>query len=143
MFKIYNRIDHIAGNVIAIEAEGIAYGELAVVTSSRGKSLAQVIRIDGSTVHLQVFAGGAGVATTDEVRFLGRSMQVSFSENLLGRILNGSGVPLESSAFDVDASAFFQNATEDWKSTGISFVPVFQYSIPQTFSTDTNTTDRR
>lgn len=95
MFKIYNRIDHIAGNVIAIEAEGIAYGELAVVTSSRGKSLAQVIRIDGSTVHLQVFAGGAGVATTDEVRFLGRSMQVSFSENLLGRILNGSGVPLD------------------------------------------------
>ena len=42
---------------------------------------------------MQVFAGGRGVATNDQVRFLGHDMRVSFSENLLGRIFNGSGEP--------------------------------------------------
>ena len=42
---------------------------------------------------MQVFAGGRGVSTGDEVRFLGREMQVSFSDDLLGRIFNGSGEP--------------------------------------------------
>ncbi|MEE0897348.1 MAG: V-type ATP synthase subunit B, partial [Acutalibacteraceae bacterium] len=42
---------------------------------------------------LQVFAGGQGVSTGDEVRFLGHEMRVSFSDDLLGRIFNGSGEP--------------------------------------------------
>jgi len=42
---------------------------------------------------LQVFAGGRGVSTGDEIKFLGKEMQVSFSDNLLGRIFNGSGEP--------------------------------------------------
>ncbi|MEE1025139.1 MAG: V-type ATP synthase subunit B, partial [Acutalibacteraceae bacterium] len=58
-----------------------------------GKSLAQVNKIEGDIVSLQVFAGGQGVSTGDEVRFLGHEMRVSFSEDLLGRIFNGSGEP--------------------------------------------------
>ena len=42
---------------------------------------------------MQVFAGGQGVSTGDEVKFLGHEMRVSFSEDLLGRIFNGSGEP--------------------------------------------------
>ncbi|MEE1503003.1 MAG: V-type ATP synthase subunit B, partial [Acutalibacteraceae bacterium] len=42
---------------------------------------------------LQVFAGGQGISTGDEVRFLGHDMRVSFSDDLLGRIFNGSGEP--------------------------------------------------
>ena len=45
---------------------------------------------------MQVFAGGRGVSTGDEVRFLGKEMQVSYSEDLLGRIFNGSGDPRDS-----------------------------------------------
>ena len=65
------------------------------VSASRGKSLAQVIRLDNDLVFLQVFAGARGVSTEDEVRFLGHPMQVAFSENMLGRIFNGSGIPLD------------------------------------------------
>ena len=45
MRRVYHRIEQIAGNVISVFAEGISYKELAEVTSSRGTSLAQVIRI--------------------------------------------------------------------------------------------------
>lgn len=93
MRKIYSKIEAIAGNVITVRAEGVRYDDLALVSSRHGESLANVIRLDGDQVSLQVFSGGRGVSTGDEVRFLGRSMQVSYSENLLGRIFTGSGVP--------------------------------------------------
>ena len=44
-------------------------------------------------MSLQVFAGGRGISTGDEVRFLGHPMQVSFSDDLLGRIFDGGGKP--------------------------------------------------
>ena len=93
MKKIYNRITNIAGNVISIQAEGVSNGELAVVTSRNSTSTAQVIRIDGDQVSLQVFNGSRGVSTGDEVKFLGKEMQISSSEALLGRIFDGSGIP--------------------------------------------------
>ncbi len=93
MLKVYHKIIKIAGSVITVEADDVAYNELAEVTSARGVSLAQVIRIDSGKVYLQIFAGSRGVNTGDQVRFLGREMQVSSSEALLGRIFNGRGVP--------------------------------------------------
>ena len=90
MNKIYNRIESITGNVITVKASGVRYNELAQINTRFGKSLAQVNKIDGEVVSLQVFAGGQGVSTGDEVRFLGREMRV---EDLLGRIFNGSGEP--------------------------------------------------
>lgn len=93
MHKVYHRIEQIAGNVIVVSAEGIVYGELAQVESDFGTSLAQVIRLEGQRVYLQVFAGGRGVSTDSKVRFLGRTMQIPFSENLMGRVFTGSGVP--------------------------------------------------
>jgi len=93
MRKVYHRIIQIAGNVITVEADDVANGDLAEVTSSRGVSLAQVIRLQDQKVSLQVFAGSRGISTDDQVRFLGHSMQVSSSTNLLGRIFNGSGRP--------------------------------------------------
>ncbi len=93
MRKVYNKIEEISGNVITVAADGIRYGDLAVVTSRYGESLAEVIRLSGEKVSLQVFSGGRGVSTGDEVRFLGHPMQVSFSDNLLGRIFDGGGRP--------------------------------------------------
>lgn len=93
MHKVYSKIESISGNVITVSAEGIKYEDLAEVTSGHGKSLAQVIKLNGDMVSLQVFAGSRGVSTGDEVRFLGHPMKVSFSENLLGRIFNGGGRP--------------------------------------------------
>ncbi|MFA6378948.1 MAG: V-type ATP synthase subunit B [Candidatus Omnitrophota bacterium] len=93
MHKTYNEIVQIAGDVITVEAEDIGYGELAEVQMASGASLAQVIRLDGPRVSLQVLNGSRGISTDDKVRFLKHPMQVSFSDNLLGRIFTGSGAP--------------------------------------------------
>ena len=89
MQKVYTKIESIVGNVVTVRAEGIRNGDLALV----GDSYANVIKLDKDLVSLQVFAGAQGVSTNDPVRFLGRPLQVSFSEHLLGRIFNGAGVP--------------------------------------------------
>jgi V/A-type H+-transporting ATPase subunit B len=93
MNKVYSKIESITGSVITVKAEGVKYNELAEITTRFGKSLAEVNKIDGDTVSLQVFAGGRGVSTGDEIRFLGHDMRVSFGDDLLGRIFNGSGEP--------------------------------------------------
>ena len=93
MHKVYHRIEQIAGNVITVRAEGVANGELAQVVGTLGASLAQVIRLDREKVFLQVFAGSRGIATDAHVRFLGHTMQVPYSEALLGRVFTGSGRP--------------------------------------------------
>ncbi len=93
MKKVYSKIESINGSVITVKAEDVCYGELAQVRTGFGTSLAAVNKLDGDIVSLQIFAGGRGVSTGDEVRFLGREMQVSFSEDLLGRIFNGSAEP--------------------------------------------------
>ncbi len=95
MHKVYTNIIQIAGDVITVEADSIGYTEIAEVTTQRGVSLAQVIRIDEKKVSLQVFAGSKGVFTGDKVRFLGHPMRIASGDALLGRIFNGSGLPLD------------------------------------------------
>ncbi|MDR0628093.1 MAG: V-type ATP synthase subunit B [Treponema sp.] len=93
MNKVYSKIESITGSVITVKAEDIRYGDLAEVDTVFGTSLAEVNRLEGNLVSLQVFAGGRGISTGDTVRFLGRPMEVSFSENLMGRVFSGSGEP--------------------------------------------------
>jgi len=93
MKKVYSKIESITGNVITVRAGDVRYGDLAEIDTQFGTSLAEVIRLQDNLVSLQVFAGGRGVSTGDEVRFLGTSMRVSFSDNLLGRVFTGSGDP--------------------------------------------------
>jgi V/A-type H+-transporting ATPase subunit B len=93
MNKVYSKIESITGSVITVKADGIRYGDLAEVDTVFGTSLAEVNRLNGDLVSLQVFAGGRGISTGDTVRFLSRQMQVSFSENLMGRVFDGSGSP--------------------------------------------------
>ncbi|MDR3201444.1 MAG: V-type ATP synthase subunit B [Spirochaetales bacterium] len=93
MKKVYSKIESITGSVITVKADGIRYGDLAEVDTVFGTSLAEVNRLENDLVSLQVFAGGRGISTGDTVRFLGHPMEVSFSENLMGRVFSGSGSP--------------------------------------------------
>lgn len=95
MQKYYTSIAQIVGDVITVEAEDVGNSELAQVVTRRGTSLAQVIRLDGNKVFLQVFAGSRGISTGDKVRFLGHPMRIATGPALLGRIFNGSGAPLD------------------------------------------------
>ena len=93
MRRIYSEIAQISGNIITINATGVAYREVAEVRSDGWSSLAQVIRLEGDRVTLQVFAGTRGVPTDAEVRFLGRQLQTPFTDDLLGRVFDGGGRP--------------------------------------------------
>ena len=91
--KVYHKIDALSGSVATLRAEGVKYNEIAEIESRAGTSLAQVIKLDGPNVTLQIFAGARGVDTSAKVRFLGETMKVPYSQNLLGRAFTGSGVP--------------------------------------------------
>lgn len=130
MQKVYTKIESIVGNVVTVRAEGVRNGDLALV----GDSYANVIKLDGDRVSLQVFAGAQGVSTTDPVKFLGRPMQVSFSDHLLGRIFNGAGVPrdngpaLKENMIDIGGPSFNpakRIVPKNMIRTGIPMIDVF------------------
>jgi len=58
MNKVYSKIESINGSVITVRADDVKYGELAEIETSFGTSLAEVNRVNGNLVSLQVFAGG-------------------------------------------------------------------------------------
>ena len=97
MRKVYTQIEQIVGPVVTLNAQGIAYGELARIRLRDGnETYAQVIKLRGDEVTLQVFAGSKGISTGDEVEFLGRQVQLGFSNtDLLGRTFNGVGEPVD------------------------------------------------
>ena len=91
--KVYHKIDALSGSIATLRAEGVKYNEIAEVESRAGTSLAQVIKLDGPNVTLQIFAGARGVDTAAKVRFLGETMKVRFSDALLGRAFTGACQP--------------------------------------------------
>ena len=134
MRKYYDQITRIAGNVVTVQASNVGYDELAVVSTSRGPSLAQVIRLEDGHVSLQVFAGTQGVSTGDKVRFLGKPMQVPYSGDLLGRVFDGSGRPrdgrpvVEGKPVDIGSPAVnpvLRRMTDKMIETGIPMIDVF------------------
>jgi len=96
MKTVYERINDLRGNLITVTAEGVCLGELARIDLANGRSVyASVLRIEGDQVTLQVFQNTRGISTHDQVTFLGRSMQATFGNALLGRRLSGAGVPID------------------------------------------------
>ena len=91
--KVYHKIDALSGSVATLRAEGVKYNEIAEIESRAGTSLAQVIKLDGPNVTLQIFAGARGVDTSARVRFLGETMKIPFGDALLGRAFTGTGKP--------------------------------------------------
>jgi len=96
MVKTYNRIERIKGSIAQVKAEGVMLGELARIKMNDGReTLGEVISFDHDRVNLQVYLGTKGVSTGDQVRFLGKMMQVGCGESMLGRVFNGSGEPID------------------------------------------------
>ncbi len=98
----YAQVLEIVGDILRIAVptpEGrvrdICLGDVAIVEDQLQQSLAQVIRLDGEKITLQVFEGTRGLSTQATVRFLGRTMVATYSSNILGRIFRGTGEPLD------------------------------------------------
>lgn len=76
--KIYTKIENITKATVTLRAEGVGNDELATV----GGKLAQVVKIMGDQVTLQVFAGTEGITTDSEVIFHGEPPKLRVSDNL-------------------------------------------------------------
>ncbi len=99
MRTIHEKIDEIRGNLVTVSDSKAGLGELARIEMADGrKAYASVIRLDDRKTTLQVFTNPRGISTGDRVIFLRRQMQVTYSKNLLGRRLNGSGEPIDGGA---------------------------------------------
>lgn len=89
--KIYTKINKITKATCTLTAEGIGNDELAFVD---GKP-AQVVKLEGNEVTLQVFQGTEGIATNAEVVFTGKPPVLKVSEELSGRFFNAYGDPID------------------------------------------------
>lgn len=89
--KIYTKITQINRATCSLRASGIGIEELATVNGA----LAQVVKIMGDEVTLQVFGGTEGIPTDAEVIFLGKAPSLKVSDQLSGRFFNSYGNPID------------------------------------------------
>ncbi len=98
MQKIYENITSIAGPILLVEGvEGIKYEELVEIQVPNEKSrMGKVLEADGDRALVQMFESPQGLATKGlKAKFLGKIATLGVSTDLLGRVLNGSGKPLD------------------------------------------------
>ncbi|WP_430623534.1 EscN/YscN/HrcN family type III secretion system ATPase [Morganella morganii] len=87
------RLLHVGATLIKAYLPGVFMGEMCCLLPEGG--LAEVVGIDGSTAQLSPFASTAGLHYGQQVRSLGRRHRVPVGEDLLGRVLDGMGLPLD------------------------------------------------
>lgn len=89
--KVYTKITQITKATCSLKAQGIGNDELAIVDGR----LAQVVKIWGEDITLQVFSGTEGIPTNAEVTFLGKAPTLKVGEDLCGRFFNAFGDPID------------------------------------------------
>ena len=98
MPKEYRTIQEIAGPLMLVKnVEGVTYNELGEIELSNGETRrCKVLEINGGDALVQLFESSTGINLNDsKVRFLGRSMELGVSEDMLGRVFDGLGRPID------------------------------------------------
>ncbi len=95
--KEYQTITEISGPLVYAEVdEAIGYDEIVEIETAQGETLrGQVLESSEGVVAIQVFEGTSGIDQNASVRFLGETMKMPVTEDLLGRVLDGSGRPID------------------------------------------------
>ena len=89
--KIYTRLERITKATCVVRAQNVGYDELATVEGR----IAQVVKIMGDEVTLQVFGGTEGIPTNGEVIFTGKPPTLKVGDDLAGRFFNAYGQPID------------------------------------------------
>ena len=98
MLKEYKSVQEVVGPLMIVEVvEGIKYEELVEIQTQTGeKRRGRVLEIDGDRAMIQLFEGSAGINLKDTtVRFLGKPLELGVSEDMIGRIFDGLGNPID------------------------------------------------
>ncbi len=98
MMKEYRTIHEVSGPLMVVEkVEGVTYDELGEIELADGTlRRCQVLEVDGDKAGVQLFESSAGINLRDsKVRFLGHPLQLAVSGDMLGRVFNGMGQPID------------------------------------------------
>jgi V/A-type H+-transporting ATPase subunit B len=98
MPKEYRTIQEVAGPLMLVRGvENVAYDELGEIELASGeKRRCKVLEIDGGDALVQLFENSAGInLESSKVRFLGRSMELGVSQDMLSRVFDGLGRPID------------------------------------------------
>lgn len=98
MPKEYRTISEVAGPLMLVKGvDGVAYNELGEIELKSGeRRRCRVLEVDGTNVLVQLFESGAGINLTEsKIRFLGKQMELAVSEDMLGRVFDGLGRPID------------------------------------------------
>jgi V/A-type H+/Na+-transporting ATPase subunit B len=94
----YRTVKEIIGPLILVEGvEGVTYGELTDIKEQDGNvRRGQVLEINGDKAVVQVFEGTSGLSPQDvSVKFLGKGIELGMSQDMLGRVFDGFGRPID------------------------------------------------
>ena len=98
MPREYKTIQEVAGPLMLVrKVEGVAYNELGEIELANGeKRHCRVLEIDGTDALVQLFEPSSGINLAEsKVKFLGRQMELGVSEDMLGRVFDGLGRPID------------------------------------------------
>ena len=98
MIKEYRTIHEISGPLMVVEhVEGVTFDELAEIQLPDGSvRRCQVLEVNGDRAVVQLFESSAGINLRDsKIRFLGHPLQLGVSADMLGRVFNGMGRPID------------------------------------------------
>src|SRR5512136_451241 len=96
--KEYRTVKQIAGPLMLVDGvEGVTYGELTEIKLSDGSTRrGRVLEVNGTRAMVQVFEGTSGLSPQDvKVKFLGKGMELGVSLDMLGRVFDGFGRPID------------------------------------------------
>ena len=98
MMKEYRTIREVSGPLMVVEqVEGVTYDELAEIELHDGTvRRCKVLEVNGDKAVVQLFESSAGINLRDsKIRFLGHPLQLAVSGDMLGRVFNGMGEPID------------------------------------------------
>ena len=98
MIKEYKTIREIASPLMVVEhVEGVTYDELGEIELPNGEiRRCKVLEVEGDKAVVQLFESAQGINLAEsKVRFLGHPQQLAVSEDMLGRVFNGMGQPID------------------------------------------------
>ena len=97
MQKEYLQIDKIEGPLIVLsEVEDVSYDEIVQIKTSEGVKHGKVVQLQDDKAIIQVFETTSGLSVKDaSVKFTGRPLEITLSMDILGRIFNGFGEPID------------------------------------------------
>ncbi len=98
MIKEYKTIKEIASPLMVVEhVEGVTYDELGEIELPNGEvRRCKVLEVEGDRAVVQLFESAQGINLAEsKVRFLGHPQQLAVSEDMLGRVFNGMGMPID------------------------------------------------